>query len=113
MFFPPLSFTRLRPAQVTGTLEGVYAWIAANYAAGKLHGGGVGRVGGRGGGGWADGRLSSADYDPLDTIGVLEMGGASLQATFVAGGAVPEEFRFSLELVGRTYTLYTHSFLVR
>lgn len=76
--------------KLTGQLEGVYAWIAANYAAGKL----------------------ASHGDPLETIGVLEMGGASMQATFVPGVSVPREFEYSLELAGRTYELYTHSFLV-
>lgn len=90
---PPLS-SLFRPAVVSaGQLEGVYAWIAANYAAGKLHGGAAG--------------------DPLETIGVLEMGGASMQATFVPGNAVPSEFEYRLELAGRRFVLYTHSFLVR
>lgn len=70
----------------------MYAWIAANYAAGKLR---------------------SPSLDPLETIGVLEMGGASMQATFVPGGAVPAEFEYRLELAGRSYLLYAHSFLVR
>lgn len=39
----------------TGSDEGVYAWIVANYALGTLGG------------------------DPLDTTGIVELGGASAQ----------------------------------
>lgn len=40
---------------VTGSDEGVYAWVAANYALGTLGG------------------------DPENTTGILELGGASAQ----------------------------------
>ena len=42
----------------TGSDEGVYAWVVANYALGTLEG------------------------DPLQTTGIIELGGASAQVQF-------------------------------
>ena len=49
-----------------GTDEGMYAWVVANYALGTLGG------------------------DPLDTTGIIELGGASAQVQFF----VPDYFLF-------------------
>eukprot|EP00249_Psilotum_nudum_P020422 c27696_g1_i1 orf=367-2088(+) len=72
---------------ITGTDEGVFAWVAANYALGTLGG------------------------NPEDTTGIIELGGASAQVTFVPELPPPPEFLQALDLGGVTYTLYTHSFL--
>lgn len=72
---------------ITGTDEGVFAWVAANYALGSL------------------GR------SPEDTTGIIELGGASAQVTFVPELSPPSEFLQTMELGGVTYTLYTYSFL--
>ncbi|KAL3685910.1 hypothetical protein R1sor_003932 [Riccia sorocarpa] len=72
---------------ITGTDEGIYAWVAANYALGTLGG------------------------DPQETTGVVELGGASAQVTFVPESVPPPAFRHELFLGGITYTLYTYSFL--
>jgi hypothetical protein len=82
-----------------GADEGAFAWVAANYAIGTLEGG-----------------------DPFETVGVLELGGASAQVTFVPAAAVPKAYRKDVRLPagggaggaeGRVvrYSLYTHSFL--
>ncbi|GAQ83030.1 nucleoside phosphatase family protein [Klebsormidium nitens] len=72
---------------ISGTFEGVYAWVAANYALGNL------------------------GMPAAETTGVVELGGASAQVTFVPEVAPPPEFRHDLQLGGHEYILYTHSFL--
>ncbi|KAF5183941.1 Ectonucleoside triphosphate diphosphohydrolase [Thalictrum thalictroides] len=67
--------------------EGIYAWVAANYALGTLGG------------------------DPQKTVGILELGGASAQVTFVSSELLPPEFAHSLKYGKYTYNLYSHSLL--
>ena len=75
---------------LSGAEEGAFAWVAANYAAGRLAGG------------W---------LDPRATLGVVELGGASAQVTFVPQAAVPAAYRSDVLLPGRhRFHLYTHSF---
>ena len=70
-----------------GAREGLYAWIAANYAAGTL------------------------GAAPADTLGVIELGGASMQITFRPERKPPEEFRVELVAARRKWSVYTHSAL--
>jgi apyrase len=102
-----------------GAEEGIYAWVAANYALGTLGG------------------------DPNDTTGIIELGGASVQVrclaccitlrnqssfsktcwvltvllffikqvTLVTGEPVPLEFSHVLKFGDVSYNLYSHSFL--
>ncbi|KAK8484366.1 hypothetical protein V6N11_049640 [Hibiscus sabdariffa] len=72
---------------ITGSDEGVYAWIVANYALGTLGG------------------------NPLDTTGIIELGGASAQVTFVSSEFMPSKFSRSIKFGNVTYNLYSHSFL--
>ncbi|KAE8716094.1 putative apyrase 5 [Hibiscus syriacus] len=72
---------------ITGSDEGVYAWVVANYALGTLGG------------------------DPLDTTGIIELGGASAQVTFVSNEFMPSKFLRSIKFGNFTYNLYSHSFL--
>ncbi|GMI99895.1 apyrase 6 [Hibiscus trionum] len=72
---------------ITGSDEGVYAWVVANYALGTLGG------------------------NPLDTTGIIELGGASAQVTFVSSEFMPSKFSRSIEFGNFTYNLYSHSFL--
>eukprot|EP00850_Spirogloea_muscicola_P023420 SM000355S13187 [mRNA] locus=s355:64495:66430:+ [translate_table: standard] len=74
-------------AIITGVWEGLYAWVAANYALGTLG--------------------KSAE----ETVGIVELGGASAQVTFVPEDLPPAAFRQDLMLAGSTYHLYSHSFL--
>jgi len=70
--------------------EGVFGWAAANYAAGTLD-----------------------KHDPAQTVGVLELGGASSQVTFAPTSAedIPKDLEQRVTLGGTQFTLYTHSFL--
>ncbi|KAL3581811.1 hypothetical protein D5086_016143 [Populus alba] len=70
-----------------GSDEGLYAWVIANYALGTLGG------------------------DPLETTGIIELGGASAQVAFVSTEPVPPEFSRTVEFGNITYNIYSHSFL--
>ncbi|CAK9872681.1 unnamed protein product [Sphagnum jensenii] len=72
---------------ISGRDEGIYAWVSANYALGTLHG------------------------DPLQTTGIIELGGASTQVTFVPEVLPPPSFKHTLELGGKAFVLYSYSFL--
>ncbi|XP_068658689.1 probable apyrase 6 isoform X2 [Aristolochia californica] len=72
---------------LTGQEEGVYAWVAANYALGTLGG------------------------DPHDTIGIIELDGASAKVTLVPTEPPPMEFYRSVKLAGISYNLYSQSIL--
>ncbi|KFK33477.1 hypothetical protein AALP_AA5G018300 [Arabis alpina] len=72
---------------ISGSDEGVYAWVVANFALGSLGG------------------------DPLKTTGIVELGGASAQVTFVSSEPVPPEFSRTISIGNVSYNLYSHSFL--
>ncbi|KAJ7943475.1 Nucleoside phosphatase GDA1/CD39 [Quillaja saponaria] len=72
---------------ITGSDEGLYAWVIANYALGTLGG------------------------DPLHTTGIIELGGASVQVTFVSSELLPYEFLHAVRFGNTTYNIYSHSFL--
>ncbi|KAI6676836.1 hypothetical protein NL676_037632 [Syzygium grande] len=72
---------------ITGSDEGVYAWVVANYALRALGG------------------------DPQDTTGIIELGGASAQVTFSSREPLPPEFSRTVKFGNITYNLYSHSFL--
>ncbi|KAL5220640.1 hypothetical protein ABZP36_025353 [Zizania latifolia] len=71
---------------ISGAEEGMYAWIAANYA------------------------LDTLGDDLQDTTGIIELGGASIQVTFVTDKPLPPEFSQTLKFGDVTYNLYSHSF---
>lgn len=72
---------------ISGEEEGVFGWITVNYLNDRLATGAT------------------------DTLGAIDMGGASLQITFQAGVQILSNF-FNLELTqARGFDLYTHSFL--
>ncbi|KAF8720881.1 hypothetical protein HU200_023279 [Digitaria exilis] len=72
---------------IPGSDEGIYAWVATNYALGRLGG------------------------DPNKTVGIIELGGASAQLTFVSDEVLPPELSNNFSFGEKTYTLYTNSFL--
>ncbi|KAF8779060.1 hypothetical protein HU200_003025 [Digitaria exilis] len=72
---------------ISGAEEGIYAWVAANYALGTLGG------------------------DPHGTTGIIELGGASVQVTFVTDEPLPSKFSHVLKFGDVSYNLYSHSFL--
>ncbi|KAM1172232.1 hypothetical protein ACFX2I_022355 [Malus domestica] len=45
------------------------------------------------------------------TTGIIELGGASAQVTFVSSEPVPPEFSRAVKFGNVTYNLYSHSFL--
>lgn len=72
---------------ISGSDEGVYAWVVANYALGTLGG------------------------DPQETTGIIELGGASAQVTFFSNEPMPPEFSRTIKFGNISYSLYSHSFL--
>jgi apyrase len=84
---------------IPGKDEGVYGWLAANYLERRLHA--------------AMEATSATTQAGADTIGVLEMGGASLQISFVPQSLddVSRDELVPVRLRDRTFWLYTHSYL--
>ncbi|KVH97746.1 Nucleoside phosphatase GDA1/CD39 [Cynara cardunculus var. scolymus] len=72
---------------ISGSDEGVYAWVVANYALGTL------------------------GDDPQETTGIIELGGASAQVTFFSSAAIPPEFSQTVKFGNVSYSLYSHSLL--
>ncbi|XP_053119998.1 nucleoside diphosphate phosphatase ENTPD5 isoform X2 [Hemicordylus capensis] len=75
-----------------GTDEGILAWITVNFLTGQLYGRNV------------------------QTVGILDLGGASTQITFLPQREetleqTPVDFLSSFEMFNSTYKLYTHSYL--
>ncbi|CAA0822306.1 Probable apyrase 6 [Striga hermonthica] len=72
---------------IPGSDEGLYAWVVANYALGTL------------------------GAEPAQTTGIIELGGASAQVTFISDEPVPPEFSRKIKFGNFTYNLYSHSLL--
>ncbi|KAL5111218.1 Ectonucleoside triphosphate diphosphohydrolase 1 [Taenia crassiceps] len=78
---------------MSGRDEGIYAWITVNYLTKKL---------------------GSRDVPPVDekqTIGALDLGGASTQITFVPESNKPAPHTSIRNLYGKTFNLYSYSYL--
>ncbi|CAF4001287.1 unnamed protein product [Adineta steineri] len=82
-FRDPLSQVRI----ISGTEEGLSGWISTNILLKELFN----------------------KSKPLDTFGVLDMGGASTQLSFIAPTATKERYR--MNLFNRNYDVYSHSYL--
>lgn len=95
---------------ISGAEEAAYGWVAVNFLAGRL---GAGRGGDGNGGDGADGA-------PPATLGVLDLGGASLEVAFElpppgsgSGDDDADHWRHravNVTLAGRTHALHTHAF---
>eukprot|EP01095_Lingulamoeba_sp_RSL-Kostka_P013483 TRINITY_DN5608_c0_g1_i1.p1 TRINITY_DN5608_c0_g1~~TRINITY_DN5608_c0_g1_i1.p1 ORF type:complete len:434 (-),score=140.11 TRINITY_DN5608_c0_g1_i1:102-1403(-) len=72
---------------ISGEDEGVYGWITVNYLSGTLQEGNI-----------------------YNTLGALDLGGASTQITFVPQN-VPKENGYTLVLANVEYPLYAYSYL--
>ncbi|KAL4231435.1 Ectonucleoside triphosphate diphosphohydrolase 3 [Mactra antiquata] len=87
---------------ITGQEEGTFGWITANYVSNKLAG-------------MLPSQLINEDvkYSGEDTIGALDMGGASTQITFYTPqhANIPSNYKEDLVLYGQNYSVYTHSYL--
>ncbi|XP_012884881.1 PREDICTED: ectonucleoside triphosphate diphosphohydrolase 8 isoform X2 [Dipodomys ordii] len=83
---------------LTGQDEGSFAWITINYALGRL-------VKYSSSGEW----IQPAEWAP---VGVLDMGGASTQISFVPMAPILDQStQTTFRLYGRNYSVYTHSYL--
>lgn len=71
---------------IRGEDEGIYAWVAANYALGTLGG------------------------EPQETTGIVDLGGASLQVAFATKETDQLQSSRIVKLSGVIYYLYTRSF---
>lgn len=74
---------------ITGREEGIFGWLAVNY------------------------QLGAFDNPKQPLVGVLDMGGASVQITFPVdqGDSIAEADRVKLQVGSRQLTLFVHSFL--
>lgn len=74
---------------ITGKEEGIYGWLAVNYRVGTL------------------------EQDKVEPVGVLDMGGASVQVSFPIDKAAnyPSSDVAEMDIYGRHFTIYVHSFL--
>jgi apyrase len=81
--------TRESVRVLSGAEEGLYAWIAANVAAGTIY------------------------SEPAETVGVIELGGASVQIAFRPEMKPPKEYvtEFKSVFGNRKWAVYAHSAL--
>lgn len=107
-------FHRSFASIISGDQEGINGWLAANYLSGVFDKNS--NIEGSG----------DTDIGITKTTGVVEMGGTSLQITYVPNNNVLNELSLasskspstysnphliSLTIAGHTYTVYTHSYL--
>ncbi|XP_074642858.1 ectonucleoside triphosphate diphosphohydrolase 8-like [Tubulanus polymorphus] len=92
---------------LTGTEEGAFAWVTVNYLLGSF-----GQV--------VRSKFKSSRHLPTnvgkskETVGALEMGGASSQITYIPepGVKIPEDkYAENLTLYGKQYSVFADSFL--
>ncbi|RTG85479.1 apyrase [Schistosoma bovis] len=78
-----------------GSEEGLYGWVSVNYILGNIKEG--------------------KQTNPTDTVGSLDLGGASTQIAFVPRqySTIPKEHLnfYPLRLYGNDFSVYSHSFL--
>ncbi|KAH9498938.1 putative apyrase 4 [Bulinus truncatus] len=84
----PFAFHPEWASVLSGEEEGVYSWIAANYLLGFFD-----------------------SYNPVNkSVGLLEMGGASMQITFIPREPLYAE-EFQVTIAGTRYQLYAQSYM--
>ncbi|XP_067909327.1 ectonucleoside triphosphate diphosphohydrolase 1 isoform X1 [Heterodontus francisci] len=77
---------------ITGQDEGAFGWITINYLMGNF--------------------LQDSTGENPQTLGAMDLGGASTQITFVPDGKIEsEESLLHFRLYGKNYDMYTHSYL--
>ena len=88
-FVTHAKFNLITARTITGREEGVLGWLAVNYKLGSLQ----------------------SNNKPL--VGVMDMGGASVQVTFPAGHAdvIDSSDLVPVDIYNRHLTLFVHSFL--
>ncbi|KAL4451373.1 hypothetical protein ABPG77_009445 [Micractinium sp. CCAP 211/92] len=82
---------------ISGADEGVYGWIALNYLEGRLQAAAAAALEG-----------GPAGVGAAGTLGVLDLGGSSLEVTFAAGSVPRQEDAVNATLLGATHQLYAH-----
>ncbi|KAF5402299.1 Ectonucleoside triphosphate diphosphohydrolase [Paragonimus heterotremus] len=84
-----------RIRMLSGSEEGLFGWVSVNNILGTV--------------------TEETQLAPEDTVGSLDLGGASTQISFVAKTEPPSREAsmdyYPLKLFGRQYTVYSHSFL--
>ncbi|KAE8590716.1 hypothetical protein XENTR_v10018171 [Xenopus tropicalis] len=84
---------------ITGQEEGAYGWITINYLLGNFIQDS----------GWFK---YIPNFKPTETSGALDLGGASTQITFESKREIEsQENSLHFRLYGKSYDIYTHSFL--
>ncbi|XP_048840857.1 ectonucleoside triphosphate diphosphohydrolase 5-like isoform X2 [Brienomyrus brachyistius] len=88
----PFLVTSRSVSIIDGTYEGILAWVSLNFLTGHLH------------------------VDMKRSAGVLDLGGASTQITFLPKcqktvNKAPTDHVAKLEILNTTYLLYSHSYL--
>ncbi|CAH1773815.1 unnamed protein product, partial [Owenia fusiformis] len=86
--FSPFDFQKGNARTLSGEEEGAFTWIAANQLNGLF----------------GKGRTTN------ETVGIIEMGGASTQLAFVPRGNLLAD-KFPVFVAGKHYPLYVHSYL--
>ncbi|KAG8535379.1 hypothetical protein GDO81_028695, partial [Engystomops pustulosus] len=77
---------------ISGQEEGAYGWITVNYLLGNF--------------------IQRSYFRSVRTSGALDLGGASTQITFESDDFIEsEDNSLHFRLYGRSYNVYTHSFL--
>ncbi|XP_070541238.1 ectonucleoside triphosphate diphosphohydrolase 1-like [Ptychodera flava] len=97
-------FNVLSVSILTGEEEGSFSWVTVNYLLGNYA---------KGPAPSGISSLMSSATTSTETVGALDMGGASLQISFIPEDltVVPPENTVLLRMYGEDYVLYTHSYL--
>lgn len=80
------SYASVKAETISGKMEGVYGWLDINY-------------------------LSNTFQSHTQTLGAIDIGGASVQVTFVTQDTSKPEDEITFNLDGQKYTVFSKSFL--